>query len=176
MPHNHSNAVLQYDEQKTITLGTLATKTAIQASTIVDSNRENGFWLKWVKIAGYLSGKTATEGPITYGIACNLTAAELTDILNDDPQNSQVVTKTGKGSWYRPITLFGVDETEGDVNGGQGSTNVQAQSRYSKYNVNWVIPEGSGFFHFAFNHDSGTLTTGALIKVSTQFFGAWLRD
>ncbi len=175
MPHDHG-PVLQYESNVTLTLSTLAALAAVKASSMIDTSRAQGFHLIWVKMAGYLAGKTAGEGPIHFGLLCNLSAVDIAAILVDDPQNAQVPTKMGPGSWYYPIMLFGEDELEDDINGTQGATNVQAQSKFTKYPVKWTIPEGNNFGYYAFNEDSGALTTGATIKVSAQYFGAWLRD
>ncbi len=175
MPHDHG-PVLQYNKDSTITLLTLAANTAILGPDKIDSSRLQGFHLIWVKIAGFFAGKTTADGPVMYGICCNLTASELTDILNDDPQSAQVVTKTGPGSWYMPITLIGLDSTEGDINGDGQSTEIQGTSKFTKYPVNWTIPEGNNFNTFAFNQEGGALATGMTIQTSVQAFGAWLRD
>ncbi len=167
--------MLQFQTNAVITLGTLGQNVAIFGPSKIDASRLQGMYVIWTKIAGYLAGKTTTEGPIIFGISCNLTVAELADILTDDPQSAQEVTKTGPGSWYMPIMLFGEDEVEGDINGGQGATNVQAQSKFTKYNVGWTVPEGNTMDFFAFNIGSA-LTTGATIKLASQVFGAWLRD
>ncbi len=171
MAHDHG-AVLQFEVNLELDLLTLASKTAIKTASIIDGARLQGFHLIWAKIARYLSGKTSTEGPIQFGMLANLSIGNLKAILEDDIQSRQGVTKTGPGSWYQPITLFGVDETEGDINGTQGATNVQAQSRFTKYPVKWTIPEGDNFGFYAFNHDGSALTTGAKIILSAQYFGA----
>ncbi len=175
MPHDHG-PVLQFEVDTEIDLTTLGAAAAIFDTTKIDGSRAQGFYLIWVKIAGFFSGKTATEGPIIYGIACNLDATKLKAILEDDLQNRQDPTSTGPGSWYLPICEIGVDAVEGNINGDVSSTNVQATSEYKKYAVKWTIPEGDNFSQWAFNKGSGALTTGMKINASMQFFGSWLRD
>lgn len=174
MPHDHG-ATLQFDDSITLTLSTLANRTAILAASNIDSGRDNGFYLIWTKIAGFFRLKTATEGPVIFGICANLSATELTAILTDDPQNSQEPTETGPGSWYQVISLIGLDALEGDINAKQGATNVQAESQFTKYPVKWTIPEDQDFSIFAYNIGAA-LTTGMIINVQMQNFGAWLRD
>ncbi len=174
MPHDHG-AVLQFDEGIGITLSTLGSGTAIIGNTIIDASRLQGFHLIWVKIAGFLKLKTTAEGPISWGICANLTALELEAIIEDDPQDASVPTKTGPGSWYMPIGLVGLDATECDLLGGDNQ-DAQIVGKYVKFPVKWTIPEGKSFNVWAYNHDVSALTTGAVMVFQMQFFGAWLRD
>ncbi len=175
IPHDHG-ALLQLDEVIDLTLGTLGAKIAILSNSNVDTGRNSGFHIIWVNIAGFFSGKTTTEGPILIGFACNVSAIELAAILADDPQAGSDPTKTGPGSWYHPLLLIGVDAVEGAITPEQGATNVQAQSHFHKIMVKWTVPENNAFSMFAYNLDTGALTTGMAIKATIQFFGAWLRD
>ncbi len=175
MPHDHG-AVLQVDEVVNLALSTLGAKAAILSSLNLDSSREQGMHCIWCKLAGFFAGKTATEGPILFGLCANLTAGELAAILADDPQNRSVVTSTGPGAWYLPISMIGLDALEGDALAGQGDENVQGTSRVTKYMVKWTIPEGKDLSVFAYNLGSGALTTGMTFNLFATWFGAWLRD
>lgn len=175
LAHDHG-ALLQVDERIDLALGTLGAKAAILGPSNVDGSRANGMFIIWTKLAGFFAGKTTTEGPIIFGVCGNISATVLAEILADDPQSSQVPTKTGAGSWYYPIILIGKDATEGDLMGRVGSTNVQATSRFEKINVRWAIPEAQEFAIFAYNLDSSALSTGTTFQATMQIFGAWLRD
>ncbi len=174
MPHDHG-PVLQFDENLNLTLSTLGSGVAIVSNTIIDASRRQGFYLIYCNLAGFMRGKTTAEGPVSWGLCANLTALELEAILEDDIQNSQVVTATGPGSWYLPISQFGLDSTEAQVHGNQNQ-DAQILSPYIRYPVKWTIPEGSNFSIWAYNHFGSALTTGMIISLSMQFFGSWLRD
>lgn len=174
MPHDHG-PVLQYDAKRLLTVGALAGQDAVIQPTKIDASRDQGFRLIWVKLAGFFRAKTAAEGPITLGLCCNLEAAQLEDILNDDVQGRSDVTKTGPGSWYVPLTQIGLDAVEGDI-WGQSLSNTQQVSIWKKIPVNWTIPEGQFFGVYMFNDTTGALTTGMLVELSLQYFGVWLRD
>ncbi len=175
MPHDHG-AVLQFDDETSLALTTLASVTAKFAATIIDAARLQGFYLIWVKYAGVIRGKTTTEGPLIFGLCANLSPSELAAILTDDTQDRSAPTKTGPGSWYYPLSLIGLDVTEGDLSGRIGSTEIQGIVPFSKIPVRWTVPEGDSLNWFVYNVGSGALTTGASIALTYQLFGAWLRD
>ncbi len=174
MPHDHG-AVLQFEPKMSLTLGALGASTALLQASIIDASRKQGFHLIYTKIAGFLRSKTTAEGPILFGICCNLNAAELAAIIFDDVQDRSSVTKTGPGSWYKVISQIGVDATEGEINGNQNQ-DAQIISPMTKYKVKWTIPEGEEFSYFVLNLDGSALTTGGVIQLSAEYFGAWLRD
>lgn len=159
-----------------LALGTLGANISILSATKIDASRENGMYVIFVKMAGHFAGKTNTEGPIMFGICANLDAAELAAILGDDPQDSQKPTDTGRGSWYYPISLIGIDALEGDIMAKQGDTNVQAESAFESIRVKWAVPEGQNLSLFAHNFDTSALTTGMTARAIIQTYGAWLRD
>ncbi len=169
-------AQLLMETNHTITLGTLAAGKPILQSTKVDASRNQGWYAIWMKISGFLAGKTVAEGALIFGICANLNADELEAILEDDPQGRSKPVEGGAGSWYYPISTLGTDQTEGDVMGGNDPNNVQGVSVFTKIPVKWAIPEGQSLSTFIYNKGSGALTTGATVALSLQHFGAWLRD
>ncbi len=174
MADNHG-AVLQYQRSSLITAGTLGLDTVALGGSIIDASRLQGFHLIWIKLAGFFAGKTTTEGPLIYGICANLTAAELAAILVEDIQSRSDPVAKGPGSWYRILSLIGLDATEGAVPHNQASTEVQSVVPFEKIMVKWTIPEGEQFNFFLFNQGAA-LTTGMTLRQSCEYFGAWLRD
>ncbi len=165
----------QFSTNVGITVGTLATLTPIKGTSRLDGSRNQGYHLIYAKLAGFFAGKTATEGPLIFGLWAGATISQIAAYFNDDPQNRQA-SRGNDGAWVRVLSVIGVDSTEGDLLAKQGDVNVQGTSRFEREMVKWSIPENQAFGVFLFNLDSGTLTTGMTANVQIELFGSWLRD
>ncbi len=64
-----------YENNGTLALSTLASLDAIAQAFKVDASRQQGFRIAKLRLAVVLEGKTATEGPILWGVACNMNGA-----------------------------------------------------------------------------------------------------
>ncbi len=169
---------VQYEQDIQLALSTLGAGTALKAATKIDSARLNGFRIAKVNIAATLRNKTASEGPIVWGLQCNMSAAEIKAALEADPQDSTADDDKGDGQWLKILGFVGVTATDAPLtsDAGPGATAVSLAARMMEVKVNWSVIEGKDFSLFAFNIGSGALTTGTIIDAIMEIFGVWLRD
>ncbi len=149
-------------------MSTLANLTALIGNTNIDSSRESGVLLKQLKAAYAMVGLTAGEGPIIYGWCLNLTATEVAEAMNADPQFIEDVNDVDLANRkVFPVGIFGMG-----VN-----TPLNADLKYQEVHFPWKeIPEGSTLKWFVFNASGSTLTTGATALMVGSVVQVWLRD
>ncbi len=164
---------IQYTLQTTLTLGTLASADVIAASSKIDSSRLQGFRVSKVRWAGTYTGKTSGEGPIVYGMAANMTAAEIENAIEADPQASTEDDGRGDGSWLKPLGVISKNGTAGSLGPDGGSGEV---CNFIDVKANWSVIEGKDFSFWAYNLHGSSLTTGSELQFATEFMGVWLRD
>ncbi len=166
--------IIQYDHDNSFPLSTLGANTAILGATKIDSTRLNGFRIAKVRITAAITGKTTAEGPIAWGLCCNLTAARLKAIIEADPQASTEDDEHGSGEWLMHMGMMTLATTAGPLTGGLGGPNVAAQ--HEEHKINWSVIAGKSFDLWAYNMSGSPLTTGAIIQSFQEIFGVWLRD
>jgi len=152
------------------TISTLASLTALSNNTKIDSNRLNGCTIEKVNWKADWSGKTAgvTEGPLHFGLAMDLTIAEIVLAFTADPQ-SRVDEAELEESMQRILTLGSVGQSSG------GAAERDSRLRFGKFP--WDIIEGTKLIHWVFNANPGDpLATGMTFTLYTEVFGEWLRD
>ncbi len=162
-----------YDMDVELALSTLGAGSVVSQATKIDGTRGNGFRIAKVDYTGQLSNKTATEGPIVWGLACNVDNTQLAAILAGDPQNSTEDDDHGAGQWVKQMGMFSKVGTGAPAHGG-GIDGSSDESHSIK--VNWSVIEGQNFTIWARNNDTGALTTGTLLTLALTFYGVWLRD
>ncbi len=169
---------IQYEQDIQFALSTLGAATALKAATKVDASRLNGFRIAKVNVAATLRNKTASEGPILWGLQCNMSAADIKAAIESDPQSSTADNDRGDGTWLKILGLIGFPTTDAPLTGGvgPGATAVSLVAHMMEVKVNWSVIEGQDFSVFAFNMGSGALTTGTIIDAVLEIFGVWLRD
>ncbi len=163
--------VQQFDGNIALDLGTLAAGDVISTSSSIDAARKQGFRVTKSRIMIEMSGKTAGEGPILMGLACNFAnAAAIEAALEDDPQgvNTQDANR-GKGTFLKVLALFMSAPTNIPT-----TRPLMYEFGYGKNG--WSIPEAEALLYWARNQDTGALTTGTRISISAEHFGVWLRD
>ncbi len=166
---------IQYEEDLTLALSTLGAATAIAQVSRIDSSRENGFRIAKLRIAALLEGKTAAEGPLSWGISCNMSASDIGTAIKADPQAAvNQNAARGEGTWLKMLGLIALGATNAALTGTPGGDDKIAM--FDEYVINWSVPEGQNFQIWAFNMDTGALTTGSLITAAMEIFGVWLRD
>lgn len=113
-------------------------------------------------------GRTATEGPLVYGIASSeLTAAEIAEAITADPQGPDDVPDSEQVT--REVFIIG--EFKPNVLLDSGLT-MMTRIHYPWKEVN----EEQGLVYFVMNRSGGALTTGSLIKFTGFILGEWLSD
>lgn len=154
-------------------MATLGAGASIVQSSLIDAARENGFRLTKSRIWITMTGKTAGEGPISFGVAINLpNAASLDNLMNADPQDSKADISRGQGVFVQVLGKFGLLVTAYPSQD-QGLSQMFEIS-YGKNG--WSVPEGRALLVWARNHDSSALTTGTIMEFTAEHFGVWLRD
>lgn len=162
----------QFDEDNAITLGTLGAGLAILGTGVIDNTRLNGFRLTKSRIGVTLSGKTTAEGPIAYGVSCNVSAVELAAILQADPQSRTKDDDRGDGAFVYTMGVIG-ELTTAFPGATPDGPPVMVSIPYGKNG--WSVIEGDTWALWAFNMGA-QLTTGTVIKFFAEHYGVWLRD
>lgn len=158
---------ISYDENLALALGALASLDAISANTKVDNNRLQGFRVIKVRVVGSFLGKTTAEGPIIWGLASGLTAQNIEDIIESDPQSPQADDERGAGAWIKLL---------GQIENGATSGTLTPGMPFIDVDVNWSTPESQSFAVWAYNQDGAPLSTGTVLVFGLDIIGVWLRD
>ncbi len=168
--------IIQYESDLELALSTLGAATGIVVNTKIDSSRLNGFRVAKTRIAATLTGKTAGEGPIAWGLSANLSAAEIKAIIEADPQDKTRDDSRGVGAWLTYMGIIPLEMTAGGLTGPAGGGAAGHPVQMEALKVNWSILEGKGFNVWAFNMDTGALTGGTIITCVMENMGVWLND
>lgn len=167
--------VIQYENDFVLAIGALAANDAVNGQTKIDSTRLNGFRIAKVKIVATLRGKTASEGPLLWGLCCNMNAAELEAAIEADPQSSVADNDKGEGQWLSILGMIPFGMTAGPLTSTGGAI-AGAAAHMDDHKVNWSVIEGKTFDLFVYNMEGSAVTTGGIIEAAMEIFGVWLRD
>jgi len=162
--------IAQYDNNGTLTLGAQGALDVLSTNTKIDGARKQGFRVTKSNWFFQATGKTATEGPIIIGIACNADAAEIEAAIEADPQAPSDDDSRGMGVYIKPLFLMGIAQTEFPAAGDA----VMKPFTVSYGKNGWSIPEDQALTVWAYA--MGALTTGTVIRFFAEHFGVWLRD
>ncbi len=157
---------IQYDSGFLLDLGTLASFDAVAGTFRIDGSRGSGFRVSRSVFFLRFTGKTATEGPIIWGLSMNLTPALVEAAIEADPQTPSDDDSRGDGGWIKPCGIIGLEETAGRLTDFGGLV----------VNPNWSCIEAQNYQLWAYNQDTSTLTTGMRIHGFAEHMGVWLRD
>ncbi len=153
---------------ESITLGTLASRTALINNTNIDGNRRNGLLLDYIKGQISFTGKTAGEGPIIVGFcSSDLIVSEVAEAFGADPQNvnDPNVSEQAHREVY-PVWSIG-----------HGMTAMIELRSWQKIKYPWRnVEEGKGLSLFVFNADASGLTTGMALSFDGIAIGEWGTD
>ncbi len=155
-----------YDQQFNFTLDTLAAGTVVGLSTKIDGGRGSGFKVVKSQIWLDFGQKTTDEGPIMFGVAASLNAAEIQEALVSDPQSRVPVDNEHSKRPIWPLLMIGKDVTSND----------QAVIEMTLVEPGWSIIEGQSYTYWAFNMDTALLTTGTRLSIFAKHTGVWLKD
>ncbi len=169
---------MYFEFDRVLTLGALASNTAILVNTQVDSSRDDGWWMIFFRWGGWFVAKTVSEGPVIFGACANMTIAQIKSYLEQDPQNRTIASVKDGGQWIKILGNIGFTGLSGNLMGNQSpADNVRNVMQLSNnILMNWAIPQGQSFSMWAYNADSSALTTGTVISFDIEYFGDWLRD
>ncbi len=153
-------------EEVLLTVGALSAGAAKTQQTKIDSAREQGFSIKKAKYNMVYSGKTDGEGPVLFGYSIGLTAVEIAEALDADPQSSQDAPAVDEANRrVYPLEWIPIDSTE---------SSRAIDMRLKRYSIPWTIDEGITLSWFV--RANGALTTGMLVKIASVYYGEWQRD
>ncbi len=154
-----------------LSLGALAAKTSASQIMQIDGSRLQGVRLKKLKATFSFIGKTAANGPVSIGLALGLSATEIGEAMEADPQGEMDEPASERGN--RRVMVIGTISQNAT---GSDSTPDEI-SPYRTIRFPWKkIPEGVSLFFFAHNHGAGTLTTGTIITMEWIAVQEWMED
>jgi len=148
------------------TLGTLANATA--AVQGVEATTGDAFYLISLDVYAYMRGHTAGEGPIAVGIMhggyTNTHIKEWYEAGDAWGRDNPVVSVEQNNRMIREIGVFsGLDAEEALFDG-----------RARRIKCGFVIPNGVTLDMWAYNRDSGALTTGSIVGLHGKAYIRWV--
>ncbi len=150
-----------------ITVGALAAKAAATGASKVDGSRLQGVDLAKMNVAMSYDNKTTLQGPLVIGLALALSAAEIAEALDADPQSS-LDEPAQEQSRRRVFPIWHIPR----LPTGSDRTHVLKNVRFP-----WKrIPEDMNLFWFAFNAGAGGMTTGTVVQIEAALVGTWRND
>ncbi len=157
-----------------LALGALVAGAAIIVDTLMDSGLEQGHTLKKFRLFWAMKGKTASQGPITIGLASGLTVAEIAEAMVADPQRFKDPGSSEQGN-RKVFPLYVIPKSATSI---QNMTSAIAQhsKMINQPSPSWRTDELDSLIVFAFNHDSGNLTSGTLISLVWDLVFKWEMD
>lgn len=162
-----ANIDIDYDENVTLTLGALAGLDVIAQNSKIDSSRENGFFLIRSTILAEVQAKTASEGPIVWGIAIGVAQGDIEQALEADPQSAFGLRLKNPNTYIKPLGLIAFGDT---------AKNLTPDSNPIVISPKWTVAEGHNLSYWAYNMNASALTTGTLIRIFAEHMGRDLRD
>ncbi len=156
--------VILPDNQPTFGLSTLAAQTALKVQQYHETNMKRAFLVKHVKGGFSILGLTATQGPVLLFMArgnrstTQIKTAIENAQLGPDQENQAQVRDVLWETVMMFTSLVEVIHLDVTIGGGKG------------------IPfnEAEGWAWYAYNLDTGALTTGATVHFETAVSGVWL--
>lgn len=150
---------------ESMALGTLADATALAAAIVTLGDA--GFYLHAVKGTWTLRGATATEGPITVGVAHgDYTVAEIKeweDASPTDPDDRVTIEQSRR--LCRKVGAFSVLSVSEVLKNGE---EIKTPCRFSVGHTKTINM-------FAVNKSGSQLTTGAVVRFDGHLIGRWIR-
>ncbi len=164
-------------ERLTITVGTTAAGKAVLNPARIDLNREQGFRVDKVRHAIEWRSKTIDDGPGIVGLSWNMTAIEVEETMNADPQHSAAMEMENAERNIYPVAYIPRRTTQSGQITAVGIGFELAQSFRTFRPPSWDIPEGTQIAWWYWVPQTGvTHTTGMLIEIMAGYRGGWLSD
>ncbi len=153
-------------EELLLTVGTLAAGAAVLQQSKIDSAREQGFKIRKSKYSMTYNAKTDGEGPILFGYAVGLNAAEVAEAIAADPQHVKDIPAVDEANRrVYPLEWLPVDGTE---------SFRDFHKFLRRFSIPWSIDEGVTLSWFV--HAFAALTSGMLVHIMATYYGEWMRD
>ncbi len=148
--------------------------TAILKNIVVDVSRGQGFRMSALRYWVEYGGKTAEQGPILWGLAWGLTAAEVGETMNSDPQFDVEVDMELVRRNLIVIGLIPNDATKsGEL---AGTTRYLSAQTLRKIKVpSWDVVEGTAILLWQCVLAGGDdVATGCSLELTLGIKGGWL--
>ncbi len=147
-----------------LTLGTLAANTVLTANLIATLTED--LFVISADLTWALLAHTAGEGPIEVGVAHgDLSVAEILEAVAAAPTGPGDIIQNERS--HRPVRQSGAFP-------GLNTDEVIAQGSKVRTRCKFLVSDGVAFNAYALNRSGGTLTTGALVRVSGNLYGRWI--
>ncbi len=165
----HSGRQQLLQESLSFSVGALTAPAVSLLVTKIDAAREQGCVIKKMKAAYSWSGKTAAEGPVLFGYSVGLSAAEILEALQADPQHIEDTPATEEANRkVFPVLYIAKNADE--------KTQSNSMVKLATVPIPWRdIPEGVEFNGWAFAFDDN-LTAGLIIQMHHVYVTEWSRD
>lgn len=138
----------------------LAAGDVIAATTKIDASRLQGYRISKMEYGLHFEGGDDADA-VWFGLATGLTAAEVEECLEADPQSPQDVPAAEQVKRFVfPLKLIGA-----------GSEPVNATKT-----LNWSIKEGQDLTIWAYNPTSAAISAGCVVQFVAKIYGKWLND
>ncbi len=151
-------------ERDTITLGALATITAIKSGSQI--NPTDDFRLIKTEYFIGVEGMTSGEGPVLIGLADN--ELSVTEIAGSIGADGPVDRNDRGGEEAATRAVWVLDAIFSQVFPG-GSSSTKGEKTFR-----WTFSNPEGWTFFAFNNDPNTLTTGTIVHFYAVHYGVWV--
>ncbi len=151
-----------------LALGTLAAD-ATASVAIIAGTEENGFLIKKLKLAVQYRSKTAGEGPLSFGLAQQLSNVQIAEAIVARPTADDAVPLGEEAN--RKVFPMGVISRDGVVSDIGLPTMIEEVRGFPFREID----EGQALDFYVHNHGA-QLTTGAIVEAYGVMFGSWLRD
>lgn len=151
-----------YHEINALTLGALAAEdVAVVAGPTIDED----FRIMKTEVFVAYQNPTQNEGAVVFGIAQGaLTATEIEECLEAEPTDENDVPAVEQA--MRAVFPLGILVMATD--GGRIIDHIDRK-------LTWTFKNAEGWQWFAYNLDSGALTTGGSLRILAKHYGVWVR-
>ncbi len=153
-----------------LSIGALAADDLVAGGMLTASNVLGAdYFCNSVDLSMSIKGATAGEGPLLIGIAAaDYSDAEIeawVEATTNSYSPANLVEREIQNRFIRRIGMFDLSNASEDWNDG-----VPKRIR-----LNWLMRAGNqGLSLFAYNQGTSTLTTGAVISHSSEWWGRWV--
>ncbi len=147
-----------------ITVGTLGAIAAVTASLNIDAARVSGVLIKKWMAAMSHSGLQTGDGPIIVGYSQDLSATEVAECLNADPQGDGDIPATERGN-RKVVPVWVISQ------GGDDAPGYVMPARFR-----WPWPEmkeGTGLQMFVYNAGMSPLSAGLVVDTWNTWVQEW---
>lgn len=112
------------------------------------------------------------SGPVMFGLAVGLSAAEIEEALEADPQQFMDPAESEKAN--RPVWVLGMVTRRSSVTEDSGM--IPTTGVFETINLKWSVIEGRDLYFWCYNIGPDALTTGSQLRLNCKHYGVWLRD